>query len=134
GRALKVDRLAVIAAAVTRAFELVLAGFPVGRAAKMGAARIDDEEPIRRLVHPDAILLLVLGIDAERVVAGKADLEGAGRLEDCPRQKEPHEHQKTGRQKREDRAPHDPPASLENARLRRGLDDRRRSLWRRLRR
>src|SRR5712692_7636584 len=107
GRALKVDRLAVIAAAVTRALELVLAGFPVRCAAEMGAAGIHNEEPIRRLVHPNAILLLVLGIDSEGVVAGKADLEGAGRLEDCPWQKEPHEHQETGRQKRADGAPHD---------------------------
>src|SRR5712691_9912949 len=41
--AFEVDTFAVVAAAVARAFELVLAGFPIGCAAQMRAASVNDE-------------------------------------------------------------------------------------------
>ena len=71
--AFKVDALAVVTAAVARTLEFILARLPIGRAAEVRAARVDDEKPLGVLYDPDAILLLPLGINAERVVAGKAD-------------------------------------------------------------
>src|SRR5438270_10452252 len=53
--AFKVDALAVVATAVTWTLELVLARLPIGRAAQVRAACVDDEEPIRSLINPDAI-------------------------------------------------------------------------------
>src|SRR5205807_7097018 len=61
-RSLKVDTFAVVSASVAGALKLVLAGFPIGCAAKMSAASVDDKHAIRRAVHPDAIFLLPLGI------------------------------------------------------------------------
>src|ERR1044071_8005253 len=60
GRAFEVDALAVVAAAVARALELVLARLPVGRAAEVRAARVDDEDAVGVLDDPDAELLLPL--------------------------------------------------------------------------
>src|SRR6266404_9687168 len=80
--AFEVDAFAVIAAAVTRALEFVFAGFPVRRAAEMGAARVDDENAIGRAVNPDAIFLLPLGVNADRVVGRISDLEDSRRLEE----------------------------------------------------
>src|SRR5690349_11321418 len=101
----EVDAFAVIATAVTGAFELVFAGFPVGRAAEMRAARVDHEESIGSARDPDAVLLLPLGIDAYRVVARRPDSENAGWLENGTRQKEPHEHQKESGERAGDRRP-----------------------------
>ncbi len=65
---------------MARTLELVLTCLPVGRAAEMGAASVNHKKPVGSSGHPDAILLLPLGIDAERVVAGRPDrkmLEGS---------------------------------------------------------
>src|SRR5215208_2323140 len=86
--AFEVDALAVVTAAVARALELILARLPVGRAAQVRAARVDDEEALAVTHHPDAVLLLPLRVHPERVVAGEADAEDARRLEDGARQEE----------------------------------------------
>src|SRR5215204_4907652 len=80
--AFEVDALTVVAAAVARALELVLARLPVGRASQVRAARVDDEQALGVSDDPDAVLLLPLGVHAERVVARKADAEDARRLHD----------------------------------------------------
>src|SRR5215218_7557355 len=67
-RPFEVDALAVVATAMARAFELVFTGLPVRRAAKMCAARVDNEEPVGSPRHPDAVLLLPLRIDTKGVV------------------------------------------------------------------
>src|SRR5690349_24334775 len=72
--AFEVDALAVIATTVTRALEFVLAGFPVGCAAEMSAARIDHKEAIGSARDPDAVLLLPLRIHAYSVISGRTDL------------------------------------------------------------
>src|SRR5262249_48323653 len=97
--------LTVIAAAMTRTFELVFTRLPVGRAAEMRAARIDNEQAIGRAIHPDAIFLLPLGIDAESVVSRISDLERSGRLKKCPREKEAEESDEPGGQKRAHHTP-----------------------------
>src|SRR5437868_8601456 len=103
--ALEVDAFAVIAAAVTRALEFVFAGFPVRRAAEMGAARIDNENAIGRAVDPDAVFLLPLGVDAERVIGRIANFEDGGRLEEGAWQEETEEGDEPGAQKARDCAP-----------------------------
>src|ERR1700730_9939467 len=85
--AFEIDALAVVSAAVARALEFVLAGFPVRRAAEMGAARVDDENAVRSAVDPDAIFLLPLGVYAQRVVGRIANFEYGGRLKERARQK-----------------------------------------------
>src|SRR5712672_2279111 len=92
--AFEVDAFAVIATAVTGALEFVFAGFPVRRATEMGAARIDNENAIGSAVDPDAIFLLPLGVDAERVVGWVANFEDGGGFEECARKKEPEEGDK----------------------------------------
>src|ERR1039457_3042407 len=59
-RTLEVDAFGVVAAAVARALELVLARLPVGRAAQMGADGGDDEDTLGVADHPDAVLILKL--------------------------------------------------------------------------
>src|SRR6185437_1290396 len=90
-RSLKVDAFAVVAAAMAGAFEFVLGRLPVGSAAQMSAARVDHENAVGRAVHPDAELLLKLGIDAQTKIGGIADLERGRRLEEGARQKETEE-------------------------------------------
>src|SRR5258708_13512255 len=84
---LEVDTFTVVAASVAWALELVLTGLPIGRAAQMSAASVDDKHAIGRAVHPDAVLLLPLGIHAQDVVRVIADLENGGSLEHLPRNK-----------------------------------------------
>src|SRR5258708_28037041 len=96
--AFEIDAFAVVAAAVTRALEFVFAGFPVRRAAEVRAARVDDENAVGRAVDPDAVFLLPLGVDAERVIRGITDLENGGRLEEGARQEKTEEGDKPGAQ------------------------------------
>ena len=81
-RPLEVDSFTVVATAVTGTLKLVFARPPVRSAAKMRAAGVDNEYAVRSLVHPDAILLLPLGIDAKRIVGRKTDPKYAGWFED----------------------------------------------------
>src|SRR5437899_4559813 len=103
----KVDPFAVITAAVTRTLELVLTRFPVGRAPQMRAAGVNHKHTVRRLIHPDAVLLLPLGIHAQGIIAEKSNFESAGRFGNRTRQEKPHEHQKASRHKTGDACPHD---------------------------
>ena len=68
-------------APVTRTFEFILTRPPVRCATEMSAARIDYKDAVRRLVDPDAILLLPFCIDAQRVVRGKANFKLARRFQ-----------------------------------------------------
>src|SRR5229473_5102598 len=96
----EVHAFAVVAAAVARALELVLAGLPVRRASQMGAAGINHENAIGSTMDPDAVFLLPLGVDAERVIGGISDLEDGGRLEQRTRQAKTQEGDKPGAQER----------------------------------
>src|SRR5580693_2076026 len=71
----EVDAFAVVSAPVAGTFEFVLAGFPVGRAAEMRTTRENNEHAVRCTADPDAVLLLPLGVYAQGVVGGIADLE-----------------------------------------------------------
>jgi hypothetical protein len=84
-RSFEINSFAVVATAVARTFELVLACLPVWSAAEVGAACIDHEQPIRRFGHPDAILLLPLRVDAETVIIWRSDSEDAGGFENGSR-------------------------------------------------
>src|SRR5580693_8672832 len=75
GWAFEVDALAVVTAAVAGTLELVLARLPVWRAAEVGAACVDHEHAVGSAIDPDAILLLKLGVDAERELRRIANLE-----------------------------------------------------------
>ena len=90
--AFEIYALAVIAASVTRTFELVFTGFPIGSTAQMSAACIDYENPIGGLRHPNAVLLLPFCIYAKCVITWRTDAEGAGRLKDCSRQEKTQKH------------------------------------------
>ena len=116
-RAFEVDALAVVPTAMARAFEFVFTGLPVRRAAEMRAARVDDKETIGSSRHPDAILLLPLGIDAKRVVGGSPNTKDAGRFKNRARQEEPHEHQEERRECTGDGGPHDATAHLVHRRI-----------------
>jgi len=80
-RPLEVDTFTVVATSVTRTLKLVFARPPVWSAAKMRAAGINNEYPVRSLVDPDAVLLLPLGINPKRVVRRKTDTKYAGWFE-----------------------------------------------------
>src|SRR5258708_12385421 len=72
----------------------------------MGAARVDDKNAIGSAVDPDAVFLLPLGVDAERVVGWIADFEDGGGLEEGARQEEAKEGDKPGAQKTGDCTPY----------------------------
>jgi hypothetical protein len=63
-RTFEVNSLAVVAAAVTGALELVLGWLPIGRAAQVPAACIDDEKPMWCAVDPNPVLLQPFLVDA----------------------------------------------------------------------
>src|SRR5207248_6950266 len=111
-RAFEVDAFAVVATAVARAFEFVFARLPVGGAAEVGAASVNDEKTIRRAIDPDAIFLLPLGINPKSVVGGVSNLEGSTRLEQCARQEEAEECEKPRDQKSGDAHPCQSTAAL----------------------
>ena len=78
---LEVDSFTIVATAVTGTLKLIFTRPPVWSAAKMCAPGIDNENPVRSLVDPDAILLLPLGIDPKRIVRRKTDAKYAGGFE-----------------------------------------------------
>src|SRR5260370_21248550 len=102
---------------MTRTLEFVLARFPVGRATQVRAARVNYKQTVGGLVHPDAVLLLPLGINAQGIIAGKSYFECAGRFGDRTWQEEPHEHQKASRQKAGDASPDYAASHLINRRI-----------------
>src|SRR5208337_200859 len=111
-RTLKVDSFAVVTTAVARAFKFVIAGFPVGRAAQMRAARVNHEHAIGCAVHPDAVLLLKLGVHAQAVIFGIADLKAGRGLEERARQKKAEEGDEPRGEERSYGRPHQSPALL----------------------
>src|SRR5216684_336048 len=108
----EVHTLAVVAAAVARALELVLAGFPIGCAAQMRAASVNDEHTARRAVHPDAVLLLPLGIDAQSVVRSVANLENRRRFKERAGKEKFKEGDEPRAEKSCDGDPYQPPPLL----------------------
>src|SRR5436190_3147650 len=116
-RPLEVNCFAVIATAVTGAFEFVFAGLPVRRTSQMCAARVDDKQSIGSLIDPNTVLLLILGIDPQGVVAWKSNFESAGRFKYGARQEEAHEHQEAGGQESRDAGPDNPPTNLVDRRI-----------------
>ena len=116
----------VVTTAVARTLEFVLACLPIWCAAQMRTSRIDHEQAVRRLSHPDALLLLPLGVDAQCVVARCTDLESAGWLSNRSRQEKPHEHQEARQQEPADAIPNNPATRFVDRRLRERFDDHRR--------
>src|SRR5579862_4753717 len=104
--AFEVDTFAVVAAPVARAFKFVFAGFPVRRAAKVGAACVDHEQTIGRAVNPDTEFLLKLGVDAECKFRGISNFENGIRFKQGARQKESKKSKEPCRQKGGDHGPH----------------------------
>src|ERR1700687_6073288 len=90
---LEVDAFAVISASVAGALEFVFAGFPVRSASQMRASRENHEQAIRGPIHPNAVLLLPLGIYPECIVRGIPDLETRRRFEQRARQEKTEEGQ-----------------------------------------
>src|SRR3954452_20391251 len=88
-RTFEVDAGPVIAAAVARAFELVLRREPVRRASEM---RADGDEGVHALFRPDdpdAVLVLPALVDfADRIIGGRTGLEFLDRLEEDVGEKE----------------------------------------------
>ena len=94
------------------ALELVLARLPVGRAAQMSAARVNDKDAVGCAVHPNAVFLLPLGVHAESIIRGVANLENRGRFEERARKEKTEEGNEPGAEKRGDATPHQAPASF----------------------
>src|SRR5208282_1433906 len=111
-RAFEIDALAVVAAAVAGAFEFVFAGLPVGGAAEMGAARVDDKEALGIAHDPDAKVLLELGVHAEGEVGGIANGKDGGGLEEDAREEKPEEHEEIDAQIAPDAGPDDAAADV----------------------
>src|SRR5580698_789469 len=114
GGTLEVNSFAVVSAAVTRTLEFVFARLPVRSATQMSAARVNHEDAIGRPVYPDAVSLLELGVHAQPILLGIADLEAGCRLEQSTGQKETEKGNEPRDQKTNDCAPHQSPALLIN--------------------
>jgi hypothetical protein len=104
-RTFEVNSLAVIAAAMTRALEFVLGWLPIGRAAQVRAACIDDEKLIRCAVHPNPVLLQIFLVDTERIVGWEPNLEDGRRFKEHTRQEETKERDEPCRKKSSHAAP-----------------------------
>src|SRR6266480_2840623 len=111
-RSFKVDTFAVVSAPVAGALKLVFAGLPIGCAAQMSAAGVDDKHAVRRAVHPYAVLLLPFGIDAEGVVRSVTNLEHGGRFEERTWKEKTKKGDEPSAQKSGDGSPHQPPPPL----------------------
>src|ERR1017187_10129098 len=92
-RPLEVDAFGIVAAAMARALELVLAGFPVGGAAQVGADSRDHEDALGVAHHPNPEIFLKFGIDAETKIRWVADQEFGFRLVERAWEEEAQEHQ-----------------------------------------
>src|SRR2546423_1003277 len=108
-RAFKIDAFTVLPAGVTRILEFVFAGFPVGRAAEMRAARVNHKDAIGRAIHPNAIFLLPLRIDAKGVIREVANFENSGRLKQRARKEKTQKSDEPCAQETSDPAPHQSP-------------------------
>src|SRR2546426_5589472 len=92
-RALEVDGFVVVTAAVTRALEFVFRSLPIRRASQMRAPRVDDEQPARDAVHPDAVFALKFGFHTQGKIRRITDRKDGFRLEENPRAEKTQEHQ-----------------------------------------
>src|SRR5262249_38302181 len=90
-RTLEVNSFAVVAAAVARTLEFILARLPVGGAAQVRAASINHEQAVGGAINPDTVFLLPLRVDAESVVRRIANLERSARFKKSAGQKEAEE-------------------------------------------
>jgi hypothetical protein len=108
--ALEIDGFGIVAAAVTRTLELILAGLPFRGATQMRATGEDDEEPVRLLDHPDAVAHQELLIDAEVEIRRIANGKDGIRLIKRPREEEAQEHQEIDTEITADGRPDHPPA------------------------
>ena len=89
----------------------------------MRTTRVDHKNAIRSFVHPDAVLLLPLGVNAKRVIRRKANGKLAGWLENRTRQEEPQKHEKTGSKKSNDGRPNNSSPHFIDRRLWCAFDD-----------
>jgi len=109
-RTFEIDGFGIIAAAVARALEFVLAGLPFGRATQMSAAGENDEEPVRLLDDPDTVAHQELLIYAQVEIRRIADGENSVGFVKRPREEEPQEHQEIDAEITADGRPDHPPA------------------------
>src|SRR6476659_3413004 len=84
--AFEIYAFTVVATAMARTLELVLARLPVRRTSQMSAASVNHKQSIGCSGHPDAILLLPLSIDSQCVVRRYADPKHARGFKNRPRQ------------------------------------------------
>src|SRR5262245_45957213 len=97
-RSLEVYAFAGVTASVARAFELVLAGFPIGCAAQVSASGINHEKPFGVSNNPDAVLLLKFCVDSKTEVGRIADSEDRTWFEDGSWKEEAQKHHEAGSQ------------------------------------
>src|ERR1039457_4412430 len=108
-RTLEVDAFGVVAAAVARALELVLARLPVRRAAQVGADGRDDEDTLGIAYHPDAALILKFRIHPETEIRGVANAELDLGFVERARIEEAQKHQEVEAQRAQPCRHHKPP-------------------------
>src|SRR5579871_847225 len=106
----EVDALGIVAAAMTGTLEFVFAGFPIRGTAQVSADGGNDEDALGIADHPDAVLILELGVHAESEVGGIADAEARFGLVEGARKEEPQEHQKIDAQNAEHGSDDEAPA------------------------
>src|SRR5579863_7759442 len=92
-RTFEVDSFGVVAAAMARALELVLAGFPVRRTSQVSADSRNHEDAFGVPYDPDAKLVLEFSVDAEAEIGGISDLEFGLRFVESAWEEEPQKHQ-----------------------------------------
>ena len=109
-RALEINSLAVVAAAVTRTLEFVLARFPVGCASEMRTTRVDHKKTIGSAIHPDAVFLLEFRIYAQGKFGRIADFKYAIRFEQSAWKKEAEEGEEPGCKKSRNHGPDKAPS------------------------
>jgi hypothetical protein len=97
---------------VARAFELVLAWFPIGRTTQVSASGINNEQPFGVSNYPDAILLLELGVYSEAEIGRVTYAEDGAWFEDGSWKEEAQKHQEAGRKEAPHRRPNDGAAHL----------------------
>ena len=111
-RSLEVYAFAGVTASVARAFELVLARFPIGCAAQVSASGVNHEKPFGVSNNPDAVLLLKFCIDSKTEVGRIADSEDGAWFEDGSWEEEAQKHHEAGGQEAANGRPDDRTAHL----------------------
>ena len=106
-RSFEVNSFGCVPAAVARALELVLGGFPIRGAAQVCAARKNDEDAVSFANDPNPIGGLETLVHARLEIRRVPDLKNRARFKECARKEEAEEHQKIGANETPNAAPDD---------------------------